>query len=165
MYLRYPARAPLANTSQLLQLQQLNPTIVAGLNRTGNEQALYQLSALCVTILISLVGGAFTGTCLYANINLISSHEFILGLLMRLPIFGKVKMERSFEDVVYFEGADEDAMTPGPPQPALTSKVSPKPLQITAAKHNGISIISDPRLENNRNLSPQIIKRRTKYEL
>ena len=51
LYSQYPARA---SPSQVVDGS-------PGLGRTGGEQALYQLATLGITILIAVVGGAFTG--------------------------------------------------------------------------------------------------------
>jgi ammonium transporter Rh len=53
-------------------------------------QALYQLAALGVTLLIAIVGGTLTG------------------LLLRTSIFGKVPEEQHFEDEFLWEVPEED---------------------------------------------------------
>lgn len=61
LYLRYPARAPLAMSPRLAELQALSPNIAAGVNRTGMGQAMVQLTVLGITLGVSIVAGAFTG--------------------------------------------------------------------------------------------------------
>lgn len=61
LYVKYPARAPFDGTRELTAFQQSDPRIAAGLNRSATEQAIYQLAALGISLLIGIVGGAITG--------------------------------------------------------------------------------------------------------
>ena len=76
LYLKYPARAPYDGTRELTTFQQSDARISAGLNRSATEQAIYQLAALGVSLLIGIVGGAVTGELLwrFANFNRTSAH-------------------------------------------------------------------------------------------
>jgi len=89
LYLTYPARAP-ESASLLRDIQTDLPSVTAGLNRTAQDQALYQLAALAVTLGIAILGGALTG------------------LLMRVPFFGKVSTEELFDDTTLWEVPEED---------------------------------------------------------
>ena len=61
LYLQYPARSPLNGSNDLVVLRQDLVKAEPGLNRTASEQAIYQLAALGITLLIAIVGGAITG--------------------------------------------------------------------------------------------------------
>jgi len=61
LYIQYPARAPLINSSELSEIKQELLTVEPGDNRTAGMQAIYQISALGVTLLIAIVGGSLTG--------------------------------------------------------------------------------------------------------
>ena len=63
LYLLFPRRAPIEGSGELVALnEQLDGQIEAGDGRTASEQALMQLAALVITIVLSLVSGAVTGT-------------------------------------------------------------------------------------------------------
>jgi ammonium transporter Rh len=78
LYDFYPARAPIANTTEFYE-QKLIPS-QAGAGRSAWEQAGWQLIALAITAGFAIVGGAITG------------------LILRLPLF-----EQLSEDVEMFD--------------------------------------------------------------
>ena len=61
LYRQFPARAPLANTTEFLEIRKYTNSVEPGLGRTASEQAGYQMVALCVTLAIAVVGGVVTG--------------------------------------------------------------------------------------------------------
>lgn len=61
MYQIFTHRAPPEGDPKLLELQMLIPGLKAGLGRTAQEQALYQLAAIAATITASAIGGLLTG--------------------------------------------------------------------------------------------------------
>ena len=70
LYKLYPARAPLKNTTKLMELQTF-ADIPPGEDRKASIQALYQLACLGLTILIAIGGGLLTGivyTFIYMHI-------------------------------------------------------------------------------------------------
>ncbi|CAG7724067.1 unnamed protein product [Allacma fusca] len=89
LYLQYPARAPFAGSKELVDLRQDLVKAEPGLNRSATEQAVYQLAALGVTLLIGLVGGAVTGA------------------ILRIPLFNKVPQEQIFDDTQFWQVPEE----------------------------------------------------------
>ncbi len=62
LYILFPKCAPVEGSSELRELmEQLPDKIEAGDGRTTSEQALMQLAALVITVVLSLVSGAVTG--------------------------------------------------------------------------------------------------------
>ncbi|XP_022685920.1 ammonium transporter Rh type A-like isoform X1 [Varroa jacobsoni] len=100
LYERYPARAPVANSTDLKEAQQLNTDLEAGLGLSGREQALQQLAALTATLGIALVSGLLTG--------------FILAL----PLFNQIEGENLFDDELHWEvpeiSEDDSILRPKP---------------------------------------------------
>lgn len=84
LYTLYPARAPLKNSTQLLELQKFSP-VPAGEGRKATFQALYQLACLGITIVLAIVGGLITG------------------LIIRLKFFDPVSVNDAFDDHIDFE--------------------------------------------------------------
>ena len=64
MYELYPAMAPVANSSELLDINR-NFTVAPGLGRSAKLQAGYQMIALGMTLGVALIGGAITGGWCY----------------------------------------------------------------------------------------------------
>jgi len=94
LYQQYPARAPLANSSELSEIRSEFVDVEAGENRTAGGQALYQLGALGVTLAIAIVGGSLTG------------------LILRAPIFDNVPNDQHFDDAYFWEvPEDEEKIT------------------------------------------------------
>lgn len=63
LYLIFPRSAPHEGSSTLRTLQEQLPNqIAAGENRSMGMQALMQLAALIITIVLALVSGSLTGT-------------------------------------------------------------------------------------------------------
>lgn len=66
LYDTYPARAPLENSTQYLELQKVTAQkkmdpFLPGLNRDAATQALYQLAGLGSSLGIAVFGGLLTG--------------------------------------------------------------------------------------------------------
>ncbi|KAI8515252.1 hypothetical protein Bbelb_078430 [Branchiostoma belcheri] len=90
VYQIFPARAPIANSSELATIQAAFPAIEAGSGRSAGLQAGFQMAALIVTLLIALVTGALTG------------------LLLRLPIWDHPEKDSLYEDEDYWEIPEEE---------------------------------------------------------
>ena len=56
----FPARAPLANSTELLDIQK-HLEVEPGFNRSALGQGGYQMAALGVTMLIAIFSGVITG--------------------------------------------------------------------------------------------------------
>jgi len=69
VYEIYPAMAPKDNGTFLWKLQQFQPNVQPGDDRTPLSQAAYQMMALVTSFFVSLIGGVITG------------------LIIRLPFF------------------------------------------------------------------------------
>ncbi|CAH1245695.1 RHAG [Branchiostoma lanceolatum] len=91
VYQIFPARAPIANSSDLATIQAAFPAIEAGNGRSAGLQAGFQMAALIVTLLIALVTGALTG------------------LLLRLPIWDHPEKDSLYEDEDYWEIPEEES--------------------------------------------------------
>lgn len=89
LYLLFPARSPLENTTELFYLQSELSSIEAGLGRSASTQAAYQLVALGVTMLVAIGGGLVTG------------------LILRLPVFEPPSYDQLFDDTDYWEVPEE----------------------------------------------------------
>ncbi|KAM9408221.1 rh50-like protein [Pholidichthys leucotaenia] len=85
MYQIFSHRAPPVGDPKLLELQKLIPGLKPGLGRTAQEQALYQLAAICVTIAASTVGGLITG------------------MVMKMPAMALPSDEDCFDDELFFD--------------------------------------------------------------
>ena len=62
LYEIFPDMAPLTNTSELRHVHDMLRPVEAGLDRTAQGQALYQLGALGVTLGLAMSSGALTGS-------------------------------------------------------------------------------------------------------
>ncbi|XP_035710365.1 ammonium transporter Rh type A-like [Folsomia candida] len=146
LYLRYPARAPLAMSPRLAELQALSPNIAAGVNRTGMGQAMVQLTVLGITLGVSIVAGAFTG------------------LLMRLPIFRKMPRSQCFLDGVYFEMEPEEVTLVKREKKTIDQKLSNKVIPKNSI--NPVPAFVNGRDGTTTNASPPPDRRKfKKYEL
>lgn len=85
MYQIFSHRAPAEGDPKLLELQKQIPGLKPGLGRTAQEQALYQLVAICSTIAASTVGGLLTG------------------LVMKLPFMASPSDKDCFDDGLFFD--------------------------------------------------------------
>jgi hypothetical protein len=61
LYRQFPARTPMANTTEYFEIKSHVNSIEPGLGRTGSQQAGYQIVALLVSLALALVGGLITG--------------------------------------------------------------------------------------------------------
>ena len=61
LYTIFPARAPVLNSTQYIELVELNPDAVAGLGWSAGKQAGFQFVALAVTLVVAILGGVLTG--------------------------------------------------------------------------------------------------------
>lgn len=84
LYVLYPARAPVANTTKLEQLRKFSD-VSAGKNRSGGVQAAYQLACLAVTVVVAVLGGLLTGC------------------IIRMKFFEPVNVADAFDDHDDFE--------------------------------------------------------------
>uniref|UniRef100_A0A3B1IIK1 Rh family B glycoprotein n=1 Tax=Astyanax mexicanus TaxID=7994 RepID=A0A3B1IIK1_ASTMX len=84
LYQTFSYRAPQEGDPRLAELQKLIPGLEAGLGRTAQEQALYQLAALGTAIAIAAVGGMLTG------------------LVLKLPYLASPTDESCFDDEIFF---------------------------------------------------------------
>lgn len=85
MYQIFSHRAPPEGDPKLLELQMLIPGLKPGLGRTAQEQALYQVAAVCATIAAATVGGLLTG------------------MVMKLPFMESPADEDCFSDDIFFD--------------------------------------------------------------
>lgn len=90
LYSIFPHRSPLNGSEDLTRLQQSMPSLEAGEGRTGVSQAGFQLLALLVTLIISIVGGLLTG------------------LILRLPMLNKLETDDLYEDEGFWKLEEED---------------------------------------------------------
>jgi len=80
LYVFYPSRIPVANSSELANLTSIE-FAKGGLGRTAIQQGGYQMAALAITLGMALVGGIITG------------------FIMKLPIIEQVQdIEEMFDD-------------------------------------------------------------------
>ncbi|XP_034946674.1 ammonium transporter Rh type A isoform X2 [Chelonus insularis] len=87
IYQIFPARAP-SSGGRLIELRD-NLGICAGLDRTGGQQAVYQLAALAVTLANAIVSGLITG------------------IILRMDICGIVTEDEKFNDNFHWELEDD----------------------------------------------------------
>nr|AEA41159.1 Rh-like protein [Metacarcinus magister] len=80
LYEIFPARAPLEDSLELQKLQEVLPDLEGGSGISGTSQALYQLLALLVTLVIAIAGGIVTG------------------IVLRLKPLALLKTEELYED-------------------------------------------------------------------
>lgn len=80
MYQIFSHRAPPLGDPKLLELQKLIPGLNPGLGRSAEEQALYQLAAICSAIAAAMIGGLITG------------------LVMRFPFVASPSDDDCFDD-------------------------------------------------------------------
>uniref|UniRef100_A0A3Q0T635 Ammonium transporter AmtB-like domain-containing protein n=1 Tax=Amphilophus citrinellus TaxID=61819 RepID=A0A3Q0T635_AMPCI len=85
LYQTFSHRAPPEGDPQLLELQKLIPGLNPGLGRTAQEQALYQVAAVLITIAASAAGGLLTG------------------LVMKFPSLASPSDEDCFDDELFFD--------------------------------------------------------------
>lgn len=78
-------QAPVAEDPKLLELQMLIPGLQKGLGRTAQEQALFQIAAVGLTIGVSVLGGMFTG------------------FILKLPSLSPPSDEFCFDDELFFD--------------------------------------------------------------
>ena len=84
--MQFPARAPVAGSSDLLTAQMAINEIVAGSGRTAIQQAGFQLLAILITLAIAIVGGAVTGTHSHLHIlfySISTSQRVSRGILFK----------------------------------------------------------------------------------
>lgn len=85
LYEIFTHRAPVAEDPKLLELQTLIPGLQPGLGRTAQEQAIFQVAAVGLTIGVSALGGIFTG------------------FIMKLPGLAPPSDDCCFDDELYFD--------------------------------------------------------------
>lgn len=90
LYRQFPARAPMAGTPEFEEIKSHFAGIHPGQGRTGAEQGGYQAAAMAMTLVVAIGGGLVTG------------------MILRLPIFGKVQKEHLFNDALSWELPDEE---------------------------------------------------------
>lgn len=95
LYETFSYRAPPVGDPRLEELQKLIPGLEAGLGRTAQEQALYQVAALGSTIAIAIVGGVLTG------------------LVLRLPYLASPTDVFCFDDEPFFNIPPDSAYKTG----------------------------------------------------
>eukprot|EP00794_Sanderia_malayensis_P000145 gene145-757_t len=96
LYKVFPARAPTENSTAYFDLIQFEPDIPAGLNRSGGEQAAYQVVGLVLSIAFGIFGGLLTG------------------LVVRTSFFDPVDEHDAFNDFNDFEDSFEEMDDIGP---------------------------------------------------
>ncbi|XP_057212616.1 solute carrier family 12 member 5b isoform X1 [Triplophysa rosa] len=89
LYQTFSYRAPKEGDPQLEELQKLIPDLEAGLGRSAQEQALFQLAAVFGTIAASAVGG------------------FLTGAILKLPYLASPTDENCFDDELFFDVPQE----------------------------------------------------------
>lgn len=89
LYQTFSHRAPKEGDPQLEELQKLIPDLEAGLGRSAQEQALFQLAAVFGTIAASAVGG------------------FLTGAILKLPYLASPTDENCFDDELFFDVPQE----------------------------------------------------------
>ena len=57
----FPARAPVMNSTELHNIQNVFSEVLEGSGRTALAQGGYQILALAVTLCLAIVGGLITG--------------------------------------------------------------------------------------------------------
>ena len=67
LYEIFPARAPVLNSTQYLELVKFNPDAMDGLGWSAGKQAAFQLAALAVTLALAIFGGLLTGKLSFAS--------------------------------------------------------------------------------------------------
>ncbi|KAF4523541.1 hypothetical protein B566_EDAN011989 [Ephemera danica] len=77
LYLQFPARAPLNNTSALSDVNEVLMFLKPGENRSASQQAGYQLLALFVTLVVAIVGGLITGLLMSRTCGAIVPSELL----------------------------------------------------------------------------------------
>ncbi|KAG8239944.1 hypothetical protein J437_LFUL018094 [Ladona fulva] len=103
LYMLFPARAPLANSTHFEEVSQDLSEVLPGLDRSAAGQAAYQLLALACTMLIALASG------------------LIMGIVLKLPFLSHVPQELLYDDKFNWEVpevGDEEAA--GAERPAGT---------------------------------------------
>jgi len=90
LYRQFPARAPMANTSEFASIKAHYASVEPGYGRTATEQGYYQAAAMMMTFVVAIGGGLVTG------------------MILRLPIFGKVHNDHLFDDTLSWELPDEE---------------------------------------------------------
>lgn len=90
LYRQFPARTPLFNTTEFLEIKSHVPELLPGLGRSASEQGGYQFASVCVTLAIALSGGVVTGG------------------ILRLPFFGRVPRDHLFDDHQFWELPQSD---------------------------------------------------------
>merc|ERR1711976_888557 len=69
VYQIFPIRAPVQNSTELMEINKVFSHVGAGMGRSATQQAGFQILALVITLVFAIVFGALTG------------------FLLRLPIF------------------------------------------------------------------------------
>lgn len=96
MYQIFAHRAPMEGDPKLDALRELIPGLKAGLGRTAETQAMYQVAAIFATIAAAAVGGVVTG------------------FVMKLPFLAAYPDDLCFDDEVFFDvPGDFDSMKAG----------------------------------------------------
>ncbi|KAI9559795.1 hypothetical protein GHT06_013802 [Daphnia sinensis] len=85
LYRQFSARGPLEGTPEYVELHHHIEHLHPGLGRSASMQGGYQIATLFITLAIAISGGLVTG------------------LIMRLPIFGKVPRDHLFDDELSWE--------------------------------------------------------------
>ena len=80
----------MAGTPEFEEIKSHFAGIHPGQGRTGAEQGGYQAAAMAMTLVVAIGGGLVTG------------------MILRLPIFGKVQKEHLFNDALSWELPDEE---------------------------------------------------------
>lgn len=113
LYRQFSARGPLEGTAEYAELHHHIGHLHPGLGRSASMQGGYQIATLFITLAIAISGGLVTGVFIY--ILYVVSLLFVLimkfsnsGLILRLPIFGKVPRDHLFDDELSWEVPEED---------------------------------------------------------
>ncbi|XP_059484715.1 ammonium transporter Rh type B isoform X1 [Neocloeon triangulifer] len=97
LYLQFPARAPMNNTSALNDVNEVLMFLEPGDNRSAIRQAGFQLIALLVTFIVAIVGGLITG------------------FLLSCEWMGQVPRDRFFDDAHFWEVPTDEEHSAGTP--------------------------------------------------
>lgn len=89
LYKFYPARAPLANTTTLMDIQKYSPrSIDPGLDRTAHSQALYQFIYIIAAMVSACLGG------------------LVVGSVLRMKVLDPIEDKHMYLDDIMFDESD-----------------------------------------------------------
>lgn len=103
LYMIFPARAPVLNSTQYFELVEFDPDVVDGLGWSAGKQAGFQFAALAVTLVVAILGGVLTG------------------IIVKRPFFDPLREEALYDDGEFWEVPGDFR---GIPEVVLLSKPS-----------------------------------------